>query len=246
MCACPERTTLHGSTRCEENSGEHCSDVHRFLALLGFPTEAWRSVAGSWFRHRRSCFRSYRANLPAGSESSVCVSLAAGVHTTSTQDGFLEIVKLACCVVRVCETAFPWYLWRRRSRRLQCRRVCCSLSRRTWLGVSREVHHCVASVCDVRVASLGLDVQVCFFFELGVRRKWTDFQVFEPLVFLVRVRGTTLHGGLVVRRSLSQSLRFFFFSVASSTQSQRCSRCAATSRSVSCSATVVQEDSGRQ
>ena len=31
-------------------------------------------------------------------------------------------------------------------------------------------------------------------------------QIFHRLVFLVRVRGTTLHGGLVVRRSLSQSL----------------------------------------
>ena len=108
------------------------------------------------------------------------------------------------------------------------RRVCCSFSRRTWRSVSREVQNCVASVCDGYLASLGLDVQGYYFFELGVRRKWTDFQVFERLVFLVRLRGTTLHGGLVVRRSPSQSLRFFF-SVASSTQSQRCSRCAATS-----------------
>ena len=39
------------------------------------------------------------------------------------------------------------------------RRVCCSFSRRTWRGVSREVQNGVAFVCDGYLASLGLDVQ---------------------------------------------------------------------------------------
>ena len=79
MRACPERTTLHGSTRCEENPEEYRGDVDRFLRILGL---LLRHKPGS------SCFLhlahlKLRANLLAGSERSVLSSAAAGVDTTS-------------------------------------------------------------------------------------------------------------------------------------------------------------------
>ena len=38
--ACPERTILHGSTKCDENTEEYRSGVDRFLLFLGFPAHA--------------------------------------------------------------------------------------------------------------------------------------------------------------------------------------------------------------
>ena len=80
-------------------------------------------------------------------------------------------------------------------------------------------------------------------FELGVRRKWTEFQVFERLVFLVRVRGATLHSGLTVRRSLSQSLRFIFGRFFDATPAMLSMRGHFTKRLVQ---RDVQKDSGRR
>ena len=40
MRACPERTILHGSTKCDENTEEYRSGVDRFLLFLSFPAHA--------------------------------------------------------------------------------------------------------------------------------------------------------------------------------------------------------------
>ena len=42
--AFPERTTLHGSTKCKENSSEYRADLHRSLRFLGFLAQARTSV----------------------------------------------------------------------------------------------------------------------------------------------------------------------------------------------------------
>ena len=80
----------------------------------------------------------------------------------------------------------------------QRRRVCCPFSRPP------------GGVVGVRfIASLLLVFwSMWTLVDLGLRPKWTDVHILERLVFLVHVRGTMLHGALVVKRSFSQSLRF--------------------------------------
>ena len=63
ISALPERTSLHRSTRCGENTEEYRSHLDRSLRLLGFLAQAWRSVASSWFRHPRSCFFTRRVGV---------------------------------------------------------------------------------------------------------------------------------------------------------------------------------------
>ena len=62
------------------DSEEFCSDGGRSLLLLGFPTQAWRSVACSWFTSPSFLLlhlphRMLRAKFLAGSERSVLVFL---------------------------------------------------------------------------------------------------------------------------------------------------------------------------
>ena len=87
------------------DSEEFCSDGGRSLLLVGFPTQAWRSVACSWFTSPSFLLlhlphRMLRAKFLARSERSDSSSSAAGVDTTSTQARFLELVQL-CCDVHV-------------------------------------------------------------------------------------------------------------------------------------------------
>ena len=212
--ACPRRTILHGSTRCEESSEEYRSDLDRSLGFLGFLGQAWRSVASSWFRYPRSCFFTRRVGisvstffLGAGDLSLLLLQLE--WTTTSSQARVSEIVKLAECDVAYGRYNSLGPSGAKGSGRWQRRRVC-PFSGRTWQGGWREVHNCVPSVCDARFTSLGFCVSKRTLIQRGLRPKWTEFQDFERLVFLVRVRSAMPHGGLIVRRSLSQSLLFFF------------------------------------
>ena len=110
MCACPERTILLGRTRCEENSEEYCSDVGRSLLLFGFPTQAWRSVACSWFRLRRSCFCNHHmgCSVPSfslGARDLSCLLLQLEWTRRLRRLGFRT---------STCETALPRCLRHRR------------------------------------------------------------------------------------------------------------------------------------
>ena len=88
------------------DSEEHCSDVGRSLLLLGFPTQAWRSVTCCWFTSPSFLLSSlYTSDVPCQVscwEREIClVFSAAGVDTTPAQARFSEIVQLACCGVHV-------------------------------------------------------------------------------------------------------------------------------------------------
>ena len=207
-CACPQRTILHGSTRCEENSEEYRSHLDRSLRFLGFPGQA---------RTRLQVLGFVTVVLAFFTQA---IGLSVPTFTLGARD-------LSVLLLHLEFTRRPRRLgfWRSSSSRI----ALSVFARQPSLGTSGAggvdasvVHFRGAPGVVFRVRFtivLPLYVMVTLHLlvwmskgtivDLGVRRKWTDFQVFERLVFLVRVRGSTLHGRLVVRRSPSQSLRFF-------------------------------------
>ena len=139
------------------DSEEYCSDVGRSLGLLEFPTQAWRSVACSWFSSPSFLLSSLNtSNAPCQHphwEREICLVFFC---SWSGHDVFAGQVfgDRPSRVLRRPRAKQPSLGASGTEGSRRWRRVCCLFSRCMWRSGNRQVHNSVPSLCDVRFTSV--------------------------------------------------------------------------------------------
>ena len=136
------------------DSEEYCSDVGRSLLFLGFPTQAWRSVACSWFTSPSFLLSSFNTlDVPCW-EREICLVFFCSWSGHDVYAGLLFSDRPAGVLRRLCaQQPSPGVSGTEGSGRWRRRRACCLFSRCMWRSGCPQVHK------SVRFTSQGFHVQ---------------------------------------------------------------------------------------